>query len=317
MTRAARAASEPSPASAAAPGASPGAAPPPLSVMHRHLLDVVLSRHDFGRGPVRLLDAGCGDGLLLAWLARSLAHLFPRAEIELYGFDVGNHGVQPPEYFQRTVETLQSRAPGQRWDDRLALISDRDPWPWPAGMFDVVVSNQVLEHVRDHRLFFSELRRALAPGGFSVHVFPTRHCLVEPHLKIPFAHRMGDRDRTARYIEFATRLGFGRYDARVETRRSFAVRHADYLAENVNYLSVPEIRQLAAQSGLHATFRHTPGLYAAKLRSLLGQTGATRLRTRGRDPAAGAATFPFRLLSCVTLVLSRDELPIPPARAAE
>ena len=311
MSRAAGTSHVPPPGGSDALARGAGAAPAAVSVMHRHLLDVILSCQAFGRRPVRLLDAGCGDGLLLAWLARSLAHLFPRAEVELYGFDVGNHGVQPPDYFLRTIETLQSRVPWQRWDERLALISDRDPWPWPADTFDVVVSNQVLEHVRDHRLFFSELRRTLAPGGFSAHVFPTRHCLVEPHLKIPFAHRMGDRARTARYIELATRLGFGRYDASVETRRSFAIRHADYLAENVNYLSVPEIQHLAAQCGLHATFRHTPGLYAAKVRALLGRTDAARSRRHGRDPGAGAATFPFRLLSCVTLVLTREEPPVP------
>lgn len=317
MTSAAKASPDPSPGSTGALARGAGSAPPPLSVMHQHLLNVAVSRLAFGRGPVRLLDAGCGDGLLLAYLARGLEHHFPRAEFELYGFDVGNHGVQPPDYFRRTIETLQSRVPWQRWDGRLALISDRDRWPWPADTFDVVVSNQVLEHVRDHRLFFSELRRTLAPGGFSVHVFPTRHCVVEPHLKIPFAHRIGNRAMTARYIEFATRLGLGRFDARVETRRGFAVRHADYLAENVNYRSVPEIQDLATKCGLRASFRHTPGLYSAKLRALLGKTGATRLWTDGREPGARAATFPFRLLSSVTLILTRDERPSPRSMAAE
>lgn len=287
------------------------AAPPARSVTHQHLLNVVVAHLARRRAasPVRVLDAGCGDGLLLDYLAQSLGQGFPAAQFEFHGFDVSNHGVQPPDYFSRTIELLERRSPRVPWKERLALVSDRDPWPWPAGRFDVVVSNQVLEHVRDHRHFFSELRRTLAADGFSVHLFPTRDCIVEPHLDVPFAHRIRSRRTIERYLEFATRLGLGRYVAGTESRRSYAVRHADYLAANVNYKSVLELRDLAAECGLRASYGHTGGLYRAKLRALLGGRGAMRYRTRDAEPDALAATFPFRFVSSVTLLLTRDDAP--------
>ncbi len=40
--------------------------------------------------------------------------------------------------------------------------------PWPEDFFDAVVSNQVIEHVRDTDTFVSEIARVLRPGGVVV-----------------------------------------------------------------------------------------------------------------------------------------------------
>ena len=282
----------------------------PPSITHSHLLDCVVARLRQRAGPVRLLDAGCGDGALLEFLGHGLEQAFPGRRFELYGFDVANHGVQPTGYFAATRERLAAQLPGRPWSEHLALISDRDPWPWPRASFDVVVSNQVLEHVRDHRLFFAELARTLAPDGFSVHVFPTRHCLVEPHFHIPLVHRIGHGGLARRYVELAARLGLGRFDAATETRADFAQRVTRYLAENTNYRSVPELQQLAAQCGLRASFADTGALYFAKARSL---AGASR-RSSHRDgaalqPARNGAALPWRYVASVTLVLAPAAAP--------
>lgn len=42
------------------------------------------------------------------------------------------------------------------------------PLPFEDGAFDLVVSNQVLEHLVDTDLFVSEIRRLLRPGGVAV-----------------------------------------------------------------------------------------------------------------------------------------------------
>lgn len=45
--------------------------------------------------------------------------------------------------------------------------------PLPDGMFDVVFSSNVLEHVQDIAELLREMRRVLAPGGVAIHVLPT------------------------------------------------------------------------------------------------------------------------------------------------
>jgi SAM-dependent methyltransferase len=43
-----------------------------------------------------------------------------------------------------------------------------DRWPCDDAMFDLVVSNQVLEHMADTDHFFEELGRIVKPGGYAV-----------------------------------------------------------------------------------------------------------------------------------------------------
>ncbi len=71
--------------------------------------------------------------------------------------------------------------------DRLRLIS-ADPYrvPFDDESFDVVLSDQVFEHVQDPDVAWAELRRVLRPGGVGLHVFPPRWRLREAHTYVPF-----------------------------------------------------------------------------------------------------------------------------------
>ncbi len=89
--------------------------------------------------PARVLDVGCGAGVLL----EAVATLVPDAAL------VGVDAVAPPE-----------RA---RWGGVTADIAAR--LPFAEGSFDVVVAGEVIEHVPHPDLLLAELRRVLAPHG--------------------------------------------------------------------------------------------------------------------------------------------------------
>lgn len=284
---------------------------PALSVTHQHLLSVVATEFlpPAAARPVRILDAGCGDGQLLNYFAQNMGKIYPGVTFEFYGFDVFDHGVQDSGYFQVSVEMLSRNHPHTPWSERLALISESDVWPWPPDHFDVIISNQVVEHVRDHRVFFSEIFRTLQPDGFSAHVFPLRHVLVEPHLHLPLVHWIRNRDLLRRSIHFLSRLGLGKYDPTRESLDSFAKRHAAYLLTNVNYLTSRNVLGLAAEYGLHADFRYTPQYYLAKLRAMLSRAPTLRYRRGGPRGGDKLATGLLKYLASVTLVVVKQVYP--------
>lgn len=59
--------------------------------------------------------------------------------------------------------------------------------PFPDNYFDLINTDQVLEHVQDHQSFFIEAARVLKPGAVSMNVFPPKHIPVEPHVYVPLA----------------------------------------------------------------------------------------------------------------------------------
>ena len=95
-------------------------------------------------GANRLLDLGCGAGLLLADMAR-------------LGWDPW--GLEPnPEMAQRTVERL-----GVSRDRVFAGTAEEADYP--AESFDLVTMSHVVEHLHDPRGVLAKVHRWLRPGG--------------------------------------------------------------------------------------------------------------------------------------------------------
>jgi SAM-dependent methyltransferase len=124
-----------------------------------------------GRETLRVIDVGCGRGDTVAWLC---AHGW-----DAYGIDIS------PEYIQRGREYLAREGADPA---RLQLLNDDFTYPFPDGMFDVVLSDQVIEHVPDLELFASEVARISAPGAGGLHICPARWHPIEAHLRSPFVH---------------------------------------------------------------------------------------------------------------------------------
>ncbi len=76
--------------------------------------------------------------------------------------------------------------------------------PFRDGSFDVVVSNHVIEHVRDQALHVSEMHRVLRPGGVVYLATPNKYWLYDPHYKLPFVSWLPPA-LAARYLRLVLR----------------------------------------------------------------------------------------------------------------
>jgi SAM-dependent methyltransferase len=154
-----------------------------------------------------VLDFGCGDGsAVAAW--RAAGH-------QAYGCDIA----------------LDHR---HEW---LRLIDQPYHLPFGDCDFDLVVSNQVLEHVKDHDVAFKEIRRVLKPGAASLHLFPPRWTPIEPHLHVPLATVVQDHW----WLAMWARMGIRNRYQRGMPWRDVAALNVEYLRGRTNYLSRSEL----------------------------------------------------------------------------
>ena len=94
----------------------------------------------------RLLDVGCWEGELTGeWAA-------------LYGADA--LGI---EIFEAPRAAARARGV-----DVAALDLEVDAFPWADGSVDLVIANQVLEHLKNVLIPLAEIHRVLSPGGTAI-----------------------------------------------------------------------------------------------------------------------------------------------------
>lgn len=105
----------------------------------------------------RVLEFGCGIGTYVREIRRFTPHV--------YGFDVE---------VERLQDGLRKGVGGL-----IAAIGER--LPYADASFDVVFSNEVLEHVQDDREACREIARVLRPGGRAVIFVPNRLYFFETH----------------------------------------------------------------------------------------------------------------------------------------
>jgi SAM-dependent methyltransferase len=103
-----------------------------------------------------ILDVGCGLGLYIDRFRAYSEHV--------YGVDID------PDKVRQVRERWPQVAEGSA--ERL---------PYPDRFFDIVLSNEVLEHVQDDRAAVAEACRVLKPGGHLVIYTPNRWYPFETH----------------------------------------------------------------------------------------------------------------------------------------
>ena len=154
----------------------PSSPHPVTSQRQPHVVDDLVSRRlkalkierllnlNQGSGPVRLLEIGTGSG--------GIAHYF------------ATHPTQA--YFVTAVDVHDNR---QVQDGYEYVPVDGVALPFGDGLFDVVISNHVIEHVGDTSAQIAHLReisRVLKAGGIAYLAVPNRWMLTEPHYRLKF-----------------------------------------------------------------------------------------------------------------------------------
>ena len=70
----------------------------------------------------------------------------------------------------------------------MVVYSGKGNLPFKDGVFDLINSQQVIEHVRDLDTYFKEARRTLRRGGVLFAEFPTRAMPYDSHKQTWFKH---------------------------------------------------------------------------------------------------------------------------------
>lgn len=185
-----------------------------LDVNRRYFLAHVEACGD-GR-PVRVLDFGCGDGELVEVL-RANGHDAFGADIFYAGADFDHPRLE--RYLDEGV---------------IRVIGSDGHLPFPDGWFDLIVSDQVLEHVEDLAAVVSELARVLRPDGTMYHHFPTLETWRDGHSGVPFAHRLRPGPGRTAYLHAMRSVGFGSFK-RGATRRQWVRRKVAFLDDHCHY----------------------------------------------------------------------------------
>jgi SAM-dependent methyltransferase len=166
----------------------------------------------------KILDYGCGPG-------RRVYELLDAGYPYASGVDV--------------IDYLELRRPEDR--HRFHIAPD-GRIPVPDDTFDLIISDQVFEHVMNQTRAWQEIVRVLKPGGVSVHIIPAKWQIIEPHIKVPF----GGLAIFKRYSYYLFWAGLGVRNEYQHGRSATRVakRNLEYAQKELNYWSSRQYRRM-------------------------------------------------------------------------
>ena len=168
-----------------------------------------------------VLDLGCGNG--------SIVKQYRALGYEAFGCDFAFK--EGPE-----VEALHTAG--------LLRPIERTPYrlPFADDAFDLVLSDQVFEHVKNYDETLSEIHRVLKPAGMSLHFFPSRYTPIEPHVHVPLATIIQNKWWLALWAILGVRASL---QEGMSAREVIDANHV-YLTSHTNYLRKSAIERFVA-----------------------------------------------------------------------
>jgi SAM-dependent methyltransferase len=166
----------------------------PMNVNHRYVLEFARRFATESHNPqLRILDFGCGGG---AVVQKGLEE-----GLDIWGADL----------FQEHASDRSGASRSGLLGSRIFEIRE-GRLPWAAEHFDLVISNQVFEHVADLDAVVHEIHRVLRPGGTLLAVLPHSRMIFEVHSRLPCVHWFPRGSRVRFWWSLAICRGLKRSD---------------------------------------------------------------------------------------------------------
>jgi len=140
----------------------------------------------------KILDYGCGLGEVIRK---------GRDEgFNIYGadsFNAGNRNIEAKLMKLGLLNKVITKIKNQTLD-------------YEDNFFDLIMSNQVLEHIEDLKSALKEIHRVLKKKGLFLSIFPFKGTLIEWHIGLPFVHWFKKCSRLRFYFAlFLRNIGMG------------------------------------------------------------------------------------------------------------
>lgn len=190
---------------------------------------------------IRVLDYGCGNGTIVQELIE--------AGFDAYGCEYFGPG--------SGLEIKKQLADKGLLGNKVHIIEEINTG-FEDDYFDVVISNQVFEHIPNIEPVLHEIHRVMKANAIFLNVFPHKGTIREAHCHILFAHRL-----TARFgilyawLYMMKSLGLGRRKKEKNTDKWVRF-WMKWIPENTNYIS----RSAVLKSyKIHFTVQHIEDEY--------------------------------------------------------
>jgi SAM-dependent methyltransferase len=195
-----------------------------------------------------VLDLGCGNG--------SLVKEYRQRGYDAFGCDF-TFKEGPAVENQRILDVMR--------------CIETSPYrlPFAAEAFDLVVSDQVFEHVTNYGETLAEIRRVLKPDGASLHFFPSRYTPIEPHVYVPLATVIQARWWLAIWAALGIRAAWQRG---MSVRQVIDANHR-FLKTETNYLSKAAIARFASVHFTDYSFRESLFLKVSRRGRIVHKVG--------------------------------------------
>jgi ubiquinone/menaquinone biosynthesis C-methylase UbiE len=170
----------------------------------------------------------------------------------------------------------------------LKPVSDDGHVDFDDGFFDVVLSDQVLEHVAEPGVMLTAMARVLKTEGVMFHCFPAHLGPVECHLRMPFVHWLPKNNMRKMLIAIWVRAGIdpGWQELSGATVTERIRTYHEYSVQNTFYRAPRDWRTLFESTGFSPEFvsHLAPGVMRLRraLAPLMGEGLVNWLMTNGR-----------------------------------